>query len=206
MSPRRAKPRSLTSLLDSIPRGGGARVAPNRARLRSLTPKKMKKSAVAGAVGQAMSNVGAAVELTPGHPKTDAGSLEVYSPISVDSGPIKWAGGKVTDGVALLSSKYRSLGNPAVQVRFDPLSSGIHLVELRLGMIQSDVKYHFRLLGEPGIPTEEVQVSHTKSVFKVIQPLSGYSGPYAVTFMQLNPQSGPQAAWWFHSVGIWPTS
>jgi len=204
--PRRTTPRRITTIVDALPRGAGARVAPNRVRLRSMTPRNLKKAAVASALGTSLSHIGPPVDLTPGHPKVDGGYLRLQSPIHVDSGPVGWSGGKVTDGVALFSSKYFALGNPSVQVTFDQLSGGFHLVELRLGMFQSGVKYKFRLLGNPGVPTENVEVSNTGSVYKVVPPNPSYSGPYTVTFLQTNPKSGPMASWYFHGVGIWPTS
>ena len=123
----------------------------------------------------------------------------------MDCGEVKWSGSqKPTEGVALFSSRFPTVGEPIVEVEFKLLTPGKkHLVEFYVTMIQTSGTYKFRVFNYP-LGNWQDESFKTKNVFtEIVNPIAGYSGSYGVAIKQRNPKS-ELMSWYFHKVVITP--
>jgi hypothetical protein len=142
--------------------------------------------------------------LSPSYPRQGDSALDFMSPMMVQCGEVSWSGAsKPKTGLALFSSKYWQVSQPSVQVEFDLIEAGKkHLVELYLTCIQSSGSYQFRILPGPTGQTKDISFGGgTTVITEVIDPAPSYTGPYYVTFMQLNPKS-QLMSWYFHKLVV----
>lgn len=145
-----------------------------------------------------------ALTLSPSYPRQGDSALDFISPLMVQCGEVSWSGtSKPKTGLALFSSKYWQVSRPSVQVEFDLIEAGKkHLVELYLTCIQKSGTYQFRVNPNPTGQTKDLSFDPgTTVITEVIDPAPSYTGPYHVTFMQLNPKS-QLMSWYFHKVVV----
>ena len=174
-------------------------------KLGTATVKELTKAQRAVLVGERPVLVKVGTHLTPSYPRKDGASLAFFSPMAVECGPVSWSGSASKDGYALFSSKYWSVSQPTVQVRFDLTEPGKkHLVELYLTCLQKTAEYTFRIIPDPsGQWRDEVFQGNKTVITEVIDPPSGYTGPFSVTFTQKNAKADLRS-WYFHKVVITP--
>lgn len=163
--------------------------------LSSFKPAQLTDIDIAKKLGVRPELLSTAVTLSPNKPRTGKKFLSMYSAMMVLADPA------ASNNIALFSSAFPAAVNPAVQVEFDPVTTGKkHLVEFNISLNEPDKVYKFRVFQYPTATFQDISISGSQVISVLINPEANINS-YGAEIMQLNTKA-ESCGWIFYSVKI----